>query len=172
MDDEGRILPAGETGNLCYQAPYFRGYLGLDDLTQKVRLNGYIRSGDYGVIRPDGKIYITGRTDEMIKIRGNRIEPAEVEAVLKDLLQVEWVAVRGIRDQQRTYLCAYYEKEPKRSIEEVLKLALRRLPSYMIPSCFMKIDQIPRDANGKISKKSLPVPDRENTSESREGEPV
>ncbi len=162
MDDGGEVLPAGVTGNLCYKAPYFRGYLGLDELTEQIRLNGYIRSGDTAVIRPDGKIYITGRTDEMIKIRGNRIEPAEVEAVLQDILQVEWVAVRGILDHQPPYLCAYYEEEPKTSIEEAGRLARKRLPSYMVPSCFMKIDHIPRDANGKISKKRLPVPDREN----------
>ena len=159
MDDEGRVLPAGETGNLCYKAPYFRGYLGMDRLTEQVRLNGYIRSGDCGVIRPDGTICITGRTDEMIKIRGNRIEPAEVEAVLQDILQVEWVAVKAILDQQHPCLCAYYEEEPKRSVEEAITLARRRLPSYMVPSCFMKIDQIPRDTNGKIAKKYLPVPD-------------
>ena len=162
MDDEGRVLPDGETGNLCYRAPYFRGYLGLRELTEKTHLNGYIRSGDYGVIRPDGKICLTGRADEMIKIRGNRIEPAEVEAVLRDILQVQWVAVRGIPDQHPRYLCAYYVEEPKRSAGEARRLAGGRLPSYMIPSCFMKIDHIPHDANGKISKKSLPVPDGEN----------
>ena len=159
MDDAGRVLPPGETGNLCYKAPYFRGYLGLSELTEQVRLNGYIRSGDYAVIRPDGKIYITGRADEMIKIRGNRIEPAEVEAVLQEILQVDWVAVRVIPDQKSPYLCAYYEEEPKRSVEEARRLALRRLPSYMVPLHFMKIDAIPRDANGKIAKRSLPVPD-------------
>ena len=114
------------------------------------------------MIRPDGKIYITGRTDEMIKIRGNRIEPAEVEAVFQDILQVEWVGVREICDQQHPYLCAYYEEEPKISVEEARRLAGRRLPSYMIPSCFMKIDCIPRDANGKIAKRNLPVPETDN----------
>ena len=79
----------------------------MDRLTEQVRLNGYIRSGDYGVIRPDGTICITGRTDEMIKIRGNRIEPAEVEAVFQDILQVEWVGVREICEQQHPCLCAY-----------------------------------------------------------------
>ena len=88
-----------------------------------------------------------------------RAEPAEVEAVLQEILQVEWVAVRAILDQQHPCLCAYYEEEPKRSVEEAIELARRRLPSYMVPSCFMKIDQIPRDTNGKIAKKYLPVPD-------------
>ena len=162
MDDEGRALSVGETGNLCYKAPYFRGYLGLPELTEQVRLGDYIRSGDYAVIRPDGKIYITGRADEMIKIRGNRIEPAEVEAVLQDILQVRWVGVRAISDHARPYLCAYYAEEPKISVEEARKIAGRRLPSYMMPSVFMKIDCIPRDANGKIAKRDLPVPDRDS----------
>jgi acyl-coenzyme A synthetase/AMP-(fatty) acid ligase len=162
MDDGGNELPAGETGNLCYKAPYFRGYLGLPELTEQVHLNGYIRSGDVGVIRPDGVISVTGRADEMIKIRGNRIEPAEIEAVLREILQVEWVGVRGILDHQHPYLCAYYEGEPKRSVEEAAKLAARRLPPYMIPACFMKIDCIPRDAGGKIVKRNLPIPDRDD----------
>ena len=162
LDDEGRTLSAGETGNLCYKAPYFRGYLGLPELTEQVHLAGCIRSGDCGVIRPDGKIYITGRTDEMIKIRGNRIEPAEVEAVFQKILQVGWVGVRAIYEQQHPCLCAYYKEEPKISLEEAERAAARILPSYMIPSYFVKIDHIPRDANGKISKKNLPIPDREN----------
>ena len=111
------------------------------------------------MIRPDGKICITGRADEMIKIRGNRIEPAEVEAVFQDILQVEWVGVREICEQQHPCLCAYYEEEPKRSVEEARYLAGKRLPPYMIPSFFMKIDHIPRDTNGKIDKRCLPVPD-------------
>ena len=161
MDDCGNELPVGETGNLCYKAPYFRGYLGLPELTEQVRLNGCIRSGDRGTIQPDGKITISGRADEMIKIRGNRIEPAEIEAVFQELLQVEWVGVRGIFDQGHPYLCAYYAQEPKISIEEAERLAAGRLPSYMVPTCFMKVDSIPREANGKIAKRKLPVPDRD-----------
>ena len=122
-------------------------------------LNGYVRSGDIAEICPDGTIVITGRADEMIKIRGNRIEPAEVEAVLREALQVEWVGVRAILDQEHPYLCAYYEEEPKRSLEEARRFAAERLPSYMMPACFMKIDAIPRDAGGKIAKKKLPIPD-------------
>lgn len=162
MDDGGNVLPIGEKGNLCYQAPYFRGYLGLPDLTEQVHLNGCIRSGDVGMICPDGTILITGRVDDMIKIRGNRIEPAEVEAVFREILQVEWVGVRGILDQPHPFLCAYYTEEPKRSVEEAVRLARRKLPPYMIPACFMKIDCIPRDANGKIVKRALPVPDRDD----------
>ena len=161
MDDDGNILPVGKTGNLCYRAPYFRGYLGLPELTQRIRLNGYIRSGDCGLIQADGKIIITGRADEIIKIRGNRIEPAEIEAVFQELLQVEWVGARAILDQEHPYLCAYYAQEPKRPIEEAKRLAAGKLPPYMIPACFMKVDSIPREANGKIAKRKLPAPDRD-----------
>ena len=161
MDDSGNVLPDGETGNLCYRAPYFRGYIGLPELTEQVRLNGYIRSGDRGSIQADGSIVIIGRADEMIKIRGNRIEPAEIESVFRELLEVDWVGVRGIFDQGHPYLCAYYAQEPKRSVEEAERLAAGRLPSYMIPACFMKVDSIPREANGKIAKRKLPVPDRD-----------
>ena len=97
----------------------------------------------------------------MIKIRGNRIEPTEIEAVFQELLQVEWVGVRAILDQEHPYLCAYYTQEPKRSVEEAKRLAAGKLPSYMIPACFMKVDSIPREANGKIAKRKLPVPDRD-----------
>ena len=163
MDDAGKELPVGEAGNLCYMAPYFRGYLGLSELTKQVRLSGYIRSGDYGVIRPDGKLYITGRADEMIKIRGNRVEPAEVEAVLCEILQVEWVGVKRVYDQKmHACLCAYYAEEPIRSLEEAKRLAGQKLPAYMIPSYYVKVDRIPRDANGKIAKRDLPIPDGGN----------
>ena len=158
MSDEGEVLPPGEKGNLCYKAPFFRGYAGLPELTEQVHLNGYIRSGDIAVIRPDGLIVITGRADEMIKIRGNRIEPAEVEAVMRSALEVEWVGVRKVLYKGHPCLCAYYAEEPKRSIEEAKRIAGRMLPPYMIPSCFMKIDSIPVGANGKIAKNKLPLP--------------
>ena len=97
----------------------------------------------------------------MIKIRGNRIEPAEIEAVFQELLQVEWVGVRAILDQEHPYLCAYYTQEPKKSVEEAKRLAAGKLPAYMIPACFIKVDSIPREANGKIAKRKLPTPDRD-----------
>ena len=71
------------------------------------------------------------------------------------------MGVRGIFDQGHPYLCAYYAQEPKIPVEEAERLAAGRLPSYMIPTCFMKVDSIPREANGKIAKKKLPVPDRD-----------
>ena len=160
MDEKGNILQDGEYGYLCYKAPYFRGYVGLPELTEKVHIGEYVNSGDYAVIKPDGKIYVIGRADDMIKVRGFRIEPGEVESVFQNILQVSWVGVRGITDQKnRDYLCAYYTGQPKISIEEAKTVARNMLPSYMIPSFFMKVDSIPLSVNGKISKKDLPIPE-------------
>lgn len=159
LDDEGNELESGQKGNVSYKAPYFRGYLGQGDLGS-ILINGYVNSGDTGMVQEDGNIVLYGRSDDMIKIRGNRVEPAEIEKAVAEVLGVDWVGVRDFTDNGTTYLAAYYTKEPKVSAEEAKKKLKKMLSSYMIPSFFIHIDSIPLNANGKYSRRELPKPDR------------
>ena len=93
--NNGEQVQDGEIGEICFKNPYLRGYLGSPDKNKSLFYNGYVRSGDMGRYLPDGNIVICGRTDDMIKINGNRVEPAEIEKNVKTVLGVDWVAVRG-----------------------------------------------------------------------------
>ena len=119
----------------------------------------YGQMGDLGRRMPDGNILLEGRKDDMIKINGNRIEPAEIEAVSKQELGLSWAAAKGFVTEERSFIVLYYiddvELDPEKARE---KLALK-LASYMLPSYFMKLPKIPLLPNGKLDKKALPVPD-------------
>ncbi|MCR5302900.1 MAG: AMP-binding protein [Lachnospiraceae bacterium] len=158
LDDQGNRLPDGTPGNICYKSPYFRGYLGMPEETEKCHINDYHISGDIGRIE-NGNLIIQGRSDDMIKINGNRVEPAEIEIVLKGILGVEWVGVKGFSDENSTYICAYHIGTPSVSVEEAKASLANVLPSYMIPSFIIHLDSIPLNENGKFSRKDLPAPD-------------
>ena len=158
LDEDGGEQPEGEEGEICFPNPFFRGYANLPDKTAQVLRGGIFHSGDLGMVR-DGQFYVKGRTDDMIKINGNRVEPAEIEAVAKRLIDVEWCGVRGFEDEDRSFLCFYYKGELTMDPRELRDQMGRYLPSYMLPTYFVQVDEVPLNANGKLSRRLLPRPD-------------
>ncbi len=160
LDDSGKKVPDGSAGNICYKNPFFRGYLGLPKETEKRLLDGYVNSGDLGKISDTGDMIVLGRNDDMIKIRGNRVEPSEIESAIVNTLKVDWAGVRAFSENSVVYLCAYYTG--KNTIDtEYAREALRPvLATYMIPSFFVHIDAVPLNENGKFNRSALPIPDR------------
>ena len=159
LDENGNEVKNGETGELCYDNQYFRGYINLPEETEKALKDGIYHSGDLAKKDPNGNLVLLGRNNDMIKINGNRIEPAEIEAAVKQVLGVSWVAAKGFNENGQSYICTYYKDEVKFNVEEVRKELLKRLPYYMLPAYFIKIDEIPLKATGKLDRKSLPTPD-------------
>ncbi|WP_408070457.1 AMP-binding protein [Butyrivibrio sp. JL13D10] len=160
LKDENRNdVAEGETGEICFEDPYVRGYINLKEETEKHFVDGIYYSGDLARIDENGNLLILGRLGDMIKINGNRIEPAEIEAALKEELGVKWAAVRGFDKDGKSFLCAYFNEDVDIDSAELRKNLLKRLPYYMIPAYFMKIDSIPMKANGKFDRKGLPEPD-------------
>ena len=159
INDNGEPVQDGEIGEICFRNPYFRGYLGLPDKSKDLFYNDHIKTRDMGKYLPDGNIIICGRKDDMIKINGNRVEPAEIEKAVKSALGVDWAAIRAFDDGRRNYICAYYVDEPKVNIDTAKNQLRKMLASYMMPSYFMRINQIPTNGNGKFSRNDLPVPD-------------
>jgi amino acid adenylation domain-containing protein len=112
------------------------------------------RTGDRARWREDGTLEFLGRVDEQVKIRGFRVEPAEIEAQLRNQPGIREAAVayyeRGAR------LVAYYTSDNVPAPEDLRAGMSAVLPDYMIPSAFVKLDQLPLSPNGKLDRKALP----------------
>ena len=159
IDEDGNEAKEGEIGELCFENPYVRGYINLPEESKKAFTEGLYHSGDLARKDEKGNYVLLGRSGDMIKINGNRIEPAEIEAAVKEALKVKWAAARGFEESNKSYLCAYYNEDVKFDPNEVRQELMKRLPYYMIPAYFIKIDTIPLKANGKFDRKALPKPD-------------
>lgn len=159
LTEDGEEAEDGEIGELCFENPYVRGYINLPEESEKAFQNGIYHTGDLARVDENGNYVLLGRSGDMIKINGNRIEPAEIEASVKQVLGVEWAAARGFEENGKSYLCAYYiddvEVDPDVMREELGK----RLPYYMIPAYYIKVDKVPLKPNGKMDRKALPKPD-------------
>ena len=161
LDDNGRDVPDGEMGELCFENPFMRGYIHLPEQTAEAIRDGLYHTGDLARRLADGNIVLLGRKNDMIKINGNRIEPAEIEATTQRVTGLEWCAVKGFEEPNQSYLCLYYSGELPMS-EEALRAELEKsLPYYMIPSYYIRIENVPLLPNGKLNRRALPEPQRE-----------
>ena len=160
LDEEDR---ESDEGVLVIHLPWFRGYQHLPEENESTRvfLHGkqYFRTSD--IARRDGKgcYTILGRADDMVKINGNRIEPAETEKAMKEAFGLDFCVVKPIRNGERAVLCAWYLEDKVPEPEEAARILLEHLPDYMLPSHYVRINEIPLNANGKVDKRALPEPD-------------
>ena len=159
LDEEDREVPDGTDGEISVEDPFFRGYINLPELTERALRGGVYHTGDIGRKLPDGNLVLLGRSTDMVKINGNRIEPAEIEAVAKKVLGVEWCAARGFEEQLHAFVCLYYTEDITFDEVEVRHQMEQYLPYYMIPSYFVKVDEVPLLPNGKMSRRALPEPE-------------
>ena len=159
LNEEGQEVKDDEIGELCFENPYVRGYLNLPEETTKAFVNGIYHTGDLARRDPSGDYVLLGRSNDMIKINGNRIEPAEIEAAVKTVLGIDWAAARGFEENGKSFLCAYYIADVEVDTEKLRGEMMKRLPYYMIPSYYIHINEVPLKANGKLDRKALPKPD-------------
>jgi len=120
------------------------------------------RTGDRGRYRPDGLLEILGRLDEQVKIRGVRVEPAEVNAVLTKHPAIAASVVVSILDERGDKALAAYVVARQRDaldIRELRGYLEQQLPSALVPGYFVTLPQLPLTANGKVDRSALPPPD-------------
>ena len=155
LNEDGNPVEKGEAGELCFDAPFTRGYI---NQAEENFINGVFHSGDLARQMSDGQYQIIGRISDTIKINGKRVEPTEVEEVIKRVTDLEWTAVRSFKDKNGIHLCAYHLGDVDIGISELRERLGKFLPCYMLPSYFIKVDSIPRLQNGKMNRKALPQP--------------
>ena len=142
-----------------------RGYLNRPELTSERFLDGRhgrrYRTGDRVRLRPDGEIEFLGRVDDQLSIRGFRVEPGEVAAVLNSHPAVEASVAIGVGSSSAdrrlvAYLVA--AEASARRTEELAAFLGRSVPEYMVPSSYVWLDQLPLTEHGKVDRERLPAP--------------
>ena len=164
LDEEGREIADGRGGEIAIRSEYlFCGYWRNPELTAAVlstRPDGrrMFRTGDRGMILSDGCLVHLGRPESAVKVRGQYVETAEVEAALLANPAVREAAVAGRPDRWgETRLVAYVVGEASPA---ALRGQLgRTLPASMVPSAFVRLDSLPLTSNGKIDRDALPDPE-------------
>lgn len=165
---DGQAAPIGEAGELCLAGDGLaRGYLNNPELTAEKFTNNPLRpgekiyrTGDIARWLPDGNVEYLGREDHQVKIRGLRIELGEIENTIRGFPGVADCIVVVKRYSESVILIVAYLVERTALDRDRLKNHLKeRLPEYMVPSHFERIDRIPLTATGKADRKALPEPE-------------
>jgi fatty-acyl-CoA synthase len=156
VDDEGRELPHGRTGRIFVgNEMVFEGYTGGGN---KQVLEGLMSSGDVGHFDDGGRLFIDGRDDEMIVSGGENVFPREVEDLLAGRDDVQEVAVVGVDDEQfgQRLKAFVVPAAGRRPSEDELKDHVRRnLARFKMPREVVFLDELPRNATGKVLKREL-----------------
>ncbi|MGE5745691.1 MAG: AMP-binding protein [Solirubrobacterales bacterium] len=156
VDEDGNDVPRGETGRIFIGNQLaFEGYTGGGD---KERLGELLSSGDIGHFDEGGRLFVDGRDDEMIVSGGENVFPREVEDLLSDHEAVAEAAAVGIDDEQfGQRLRAFVVRAAGSEVsEEDLKGHVRaNLARYKVPREIVFVDELPRNATGKVLKREL-----------------
>ncbi len=171
LSEELALQGAGLVGEICISGKGLsRGYLHLDELTKEKFIDNpfeagtpLYRTGDLGFWMPDGNIGFIGRKDHQVKLRGYRIELGEIEHALQeeDSINQAVVLIKEVADEK--HIVAYLTGKDI-ALTAIRNYLSGRLPSYMVPSHYILLEDIPRTPNGKTDKKQLLTLDVVNTS--------
>ena len=170
LRDDGAQCGLGEPGQIVLRTPYRTlGYLNPDRGAQRFIQNPqaddpqdlFYFTGDRGRRRPDGNLEILGRVDDEVKIRGVRVQPAEVSSVLNQHAQVAASAVIHVEHGGERRLIAYVVpargEAPAPSPAELRQHLSQRLPAALVPSAFVLLTELPVTSNGKLNREALPA---------------
>src|SRR3954471_13051714 len=154
-EDSERELPQGETGRIFVgNEMLFEGYTGGGN---KDVIDGLMSSGDVGYLDEEGRLHVSGRDDDMIVSGGENVFPREVEDLISKMDGVNEVAVIGVDDEQfGQRLKAFVSKKGSKPSEDDIKAKVKSdLARYKVPKEVEFLDELPRNATGKVLKKEL-----------------
>ncbi len=169
VDENGMILPCGIPGEMWIAGDSVGvGYFNNPIETQDKFVNNtygtgkrMFKTGDLAKWLPDGNIQYIGRKDSQVKLRGFRIELEEIESELMRYPGIKETVVDLRKDSRgESYLSAYLKVEEAIDTNALKEFLSSKLPEYMVPSCFVTLDEIPLNINGKVDRRKLPEPVR------------
>ena len=182
LDQAEKVCGIGELGEIYFRSRHLaKGYLGDDALTRERFIanpfttderDRLYRTGDLGRYLPDGNVEHAGRADRQIKIRGFRIEPGEIEAALvRTGYACEAAVIARKSESGETRLIAYAvpaNNSLTLTADKLRHLLSEKLPGYMIPARFVRLEALPLTPNGKLDRRALPAPTENNKPENLE----
>lgn len=165
LDENGQPVAQGEVGNLYVRGPHvMRGYWNQPEKTAEVLIPGLLpgefllKSGDLFRRDADDDFYFVSRSDEIIKSRGEKVSPAEVENAIYSLPAVQEVVVAGVPDPLLgEAVCAFVtvREGEKLNIQQIKHVCSERLENHMVPKHVLLLPELPRTPNGKLSRKLI-----------------
>jgi len=159
MDDQNRILPRGETGEICVRGDLvMKGYYKQPEKTAETIVDGWLHTGDVGHIDAEGYLHITDRKKDMIISGGFNVYPSEVEQVIWSHPAVQDCAVIGVPDPkwgEAVKAVVELNKGQTATAEEIIAMCKAKLGSVMAPKSVDFVEQLPRSPVGKVLKKDL-----------------
>ncbi|MBQ4803348.1 amino acid adenylation domain-containing protein [Aquimarina sp. MMG015] len=167
LSEDLELMPFGEVGEICIGGVQLaQGYLNKPKLTkEKFVVNPFninerlYRTGDLGRWLPNENIDFLGRVDHQVKINGHRIETGEIESALLDIYNIQQAVVIAVENSNGTLqLVGYLVSDDEIDQHEIQNVLSKKLPEYMIPKIYVKLEEIPLTHNGKIDRKGLPDP--------------
>lgn len=164
VDESLSIVPNGQVGEICIAGKGLaKGYVGKDNLTaerfvylpQKPKVRIY-RTGDVGRYLPDGSLEYLGRTNNQVKIRGRRIELEEIESYLNQIDGIKQSVVIALETgESGKILEAFYTSDNALDQKDIINYLSAKLPEYMIPVIFKRVENFIQTPNGKIDRKRV-----------------
>jgi acyl-CoA synthetase (AMP-forming)/AMP-acid ligase II len=168
LSPEGRPVPPGEPGILYVRGPHLMlGYWGQPELSaQMLRPGRYpgervLCTQDYFRQDDEGFLYFVGRSDDIIKTRGEKVSPVEVEGVLHAIVGVREAAVVGVPDEalgQAIHAFVVLEKDAGLNAQEIKRHCRLKLEAFMVPQEVVFLEELPKTATAKVRKESLRTP--------------
>ena len=158
-DDDARILPLGATGEICIAGPQvMQGYWNRPDETAKVMTaDGAFRTGDIGIMTPEGYVKIVDRKKDMILVSGFNVYPNEVEDVVAMMPGVREVCAVSAPDAHsgETVRVVIVRKDPSLTREQVIEYCRKNLTGYKVPHVVEFWDELPKSNVGKVLRREV-----------------
>lgn len=160
VDENGNEAAVGHEGTIYFRRPDGPPeYFGDQAKTAGSRIDGgFYTVGDFGYVDADGFVYLVDRRDDLILVGGTNVYSAEVESVLSEHPAVRDVAVIGVSDErlgQRVHAVVQQEPGTATTAEELMTFCAQRLARFKVPSSIAFVDELPREAHGKLKKRLL-----------------
>ena len=162
---EGAAVAVGEPGILHVRGPHIMvGYWKRPDLSAEILKPGLfpgeriLCTGDWFIQDEDGFLFFSGRSDDIIKTRGEKVSPLEVEQTLHGIAGIKEAIVLGVDDPQLGQAIKAFvvlEDGSDLTDRKIKKMCLARLENFMVPQSVVVLDKLPKTANGKVDRKLL-----------------